>query len=283
MSAALVLPHGGRAAIGAAIVSLDSPGGRRCQTFVWRARHLRGTILFSHGALSAPHKYRALIDPWVTAGFDVWAPLHVDSTDYPDTVKFPGLASWRARLEDMRAVAEHVGARHYIAAGHSYGALVALTLGGAQAATPVGWAGPLADPNVRASVAFSPPGPAMGLIDAAGYAALRVPALIQTGTADVPPGALSTEAWRTHLAAYEAAPANGNRYALVLDKTDHYFGGLICRPELPGPKQVAQFDIAVARSLAFLRGFGLDDAKARRVLGSQALSGAVTLPGFYRR
>ncbi|SFN84426.1 hypothetical protein [Sphingomonas sp. OK281] len=250
-------------------LDLATSSGRVSRVTHWRARDQRGTILFSHGALSSPAKYDALILPWVDAGFDVWAPLHVDSTDHPDTKAFPALKSWGARIEDMRALSAHVGGVH-ISAGHSYGALTALTMGGAQAVVPMGVSGSLRDPRTRAVVAFSPPGLAPGLIDAAGYAALAVPALIQTGTSDVPPGApgaaIAADAWKNHLLAYDSATAGGDRFALVLDGADHYFGGLICRPELPGPHQAAQMRQAVAVSLDFLRGFGLSLASSRKIL-----------------
>ena len=273
---------------GAETIDVPTADGRACAVTVWRAPHRRGTILFSHGALSAPGKYTALILPWVAAGFDVWAPLHVDSTDHPDTKNYAGLASWPARIEDMRALAAHVGKGRYVAAGHSYGALVALTLGGAAPARPAGVSGPLADPRVAAAVAFSPPGPGIGLIDAAGYAALAVPAFIETGTTDLPPaapGAPSSEpdAWRTHLAAYDATAPGDDRYALVLDGADHYFGNLICRPERAVAPQRAQLDLAVARSRAFLRGYGLGDGRARRTLAAMASVGPATAPGLFRR
>jgi hypothetical protein len=148
---------------------------------------------------------------------------------------------------------------------------------------PDGIDGSLRDRRVRASIAFSPPGPGLGLIDRPGYATLGTPALVQTGTLDVPPGATAADAWRGHLAAYEAPAANGARYGLVLEGVDHYFGGLICRPELPGPKQRAQFDVAVAWSLAFLRAHGLGSAQARRLLQSAARRDPVIGPGLYRR
>jgi pimeloyl-ACP methyl ester carboxylesterase len=269
---------------GAEQITIRIADGRSSTVTRWRATVSRGTILFSHGALSAPAKYTALIAPWVAAGFDVWAPLHVDSTDHPDTKQYPGLASWPARIEDMRALAEHVGAVRYVAAGHSYGALVALTLGGASPTPPPGVSGPLRDPRAGAVVAFSPPGPGMGLIDAAGYATLAVPGFIETGTADIPAGTPPSPAgWRGHLAAYESARTGGDRYALVLDGADHYLGGLICRPELPGPKQQALLDLAVVRSLAFLRGYGLNDGRARQALAIVASAAPATAPGLFRR
>lgn len=251
-------------------LSLQVASGRISQVSVWRAARPRGTILFSHGALSSPAKYQALLAPWAAAGFDVWAPLHVDSTDHPDTADFPGLASWPARLEDMAALAAHVGAPHPVAAGHSYGGLVALTMGGAAAERPSGYLGPMRDPRVRAVVAFSPPGPIPGLVSTRGYAALAVPALIQTGTADVPPAGMSGEAgWRAHLAAFDAAEPGGDRFALVLDAVDHYFGGLICQSEVPGPRQSMQLVRAVEVSTLFLQGYGERLPAPKRALISQ--------------
>ena len=92
---------------------LHALDGRAIAISEWLPRQRpRGIILFSHGALSSPRLYEAIIAPWVSAGFRVLAPLHVDSAEHPDTAKFPGLASWKARIEDMRALSAHVGNRH---------------------------------------------------------------------------------------------------------------------------------------------------------------------------
>lgn len=226
---------------GTPVIDVPLSSGRICRA--WRydpTGRLKGTIIFGHGAASAPWKYVELFAHWTRAGFRVIAPLHVDSTDHPDHDRFAGMASWAARIEDLRALSVMLGEERYVAAGHSYGALAALALGGATPMLPEGVAGPLADPRAALVLAYSPPGAMAPLIDAKGYATLAVPALIQTGTADIPPGG----AWENHLLAYESAPAGGNRYALVLDGVDHYFGGAICRPELPGPKQTAQLSSA---------------------------------------
>lgn len=253
---------------------LQGPGGRSIEITRWRPRgHERGLVLFSHGALSSPHLYDALIGRWVADGWQVLAPLHVDSERHPRTKDYPGLASWKARIEDMRALSAHVGKRPWVAAGHSYGGLVALTMGGAAAVPPRGIEGPLPDPNARAVVAFSPPAPVAVLCTAEGYAKLSVPALIQTGTADNPPAAPGVApvpgSWKGHLAAFDAAPAGGHRYGLVLDGVDHYFGGLICRYEVPGPKQAARLEDAKRISAEFLRAYGARDGAARRLLDRQ--------------
>lgn len=250
----------------AEILDIPTPSGRICRT--WRyapPRRPRGTILFLHGAASAPWKYELLLHRWVDAGYEVLAPLHVDSTDHPGRASFPGLTGWAARIEDMRAVAATIRARRYCAAGHSYGALAALALGGARPLLPAGVDGPIADPRVAAVLAFSPPGAMAPLIDRTGYAGLAVPALIQTGTADIPPGETG---WDGHLLSWEAPTAHGNRYALVLEGVDHYFGGAICRPELPGPRQERELALAAEHTRLMLDAWLRGSARARRMLDS---------------
>lgn len=242
--------------------------GRRMMIWSWhpQRRRARATILFSHGAASAPWKYERLIHHWLAAGYAVHAPLHVDSTDHPEHDHYPPAASWPARIADMRALAERHGGREYVAAGHSYGGLMALALGGAAPTVPPGVATPLRDPRVQAVIAFSPPAPIPGFVEATAYAPLAVPALIQTGTADLPPGSSD---WRGHLAAWEAPVAGGDRYALVIDGVDHYFKGAICRPELPGPPQLAELEQAATLSITMIEGFARNRRSARRALDAR--------------
>jgi pimeloyl-ACP methyl ester carboxylesterase len=252
-------------------ISIKTATGRMVEVHRWAAKGgvQRGRILFSHGALSAPWKYLSLVEAWANAGYEVLAPLHVDSTDHPERAAFPGLASWPARIEDVRAVADHIGGP-YIAAGHSYGGLIALCLGGASPAVPDTVKKPLRDPRALAVVAFSPPGGGTGLVNAGDYAGLAVPALIQTGDRDVPPGGNAD--WRSHLLPYDEAAPGGNRYALVLAGVDHYFGGCICRPELPGPKQEEALATATSVSILFMRAYGGKDAGALQVLQNRLTS-----------
>lgn len=253
-------------AMAASLETLTTDDGRQVQVSVWKASDKpKGLILFSHGALSAPGKYENLLEPWRAAGFDIAAPLHVDSTDHPDRAKYGMADSWKARLLDMRALARtFAGGRPYIAAGHSYGALVALTLGGVAGERPTGFEGPMADAVVKAVIAFSPPGVTPGLVSAEGFKTLAKPALIQTGTLDVPPGAPD---WRVHLAAFENAPA-GDKYGLVLNGVDHYFGHLICRPERDVPAQAEGLKRGIQVSTAFLAAYGSGDRKAASALAA---------------
>lgn len=247
---------------------LTGQDGREISVSEWKPRgRPRALLLFSHGAASSPRFYEALFAPWLAAGFHILAPLHVDSTEHPRIKDFPGLASWKARIEDMRALSAHVGRRPWIAAGHSYGGLVALTMGGAAAIPPEGISGPLSDGNARAVVAFSPPAPIPVLCTAEGYGKIAVPALIQTGTKDIAPGSTAdSEGWRGHLVPYDAAAPGGGRYGLILEGVDHYFGGAICRYDLPGPKQTERLADAASVSALFVEAYGrAEPAAARRL------------------
>ena len=242
-------------------------------TVVRPAGPVRARVAFSHGAFSSPDKYRPLLEGWAARGLLVAAPLHVDSTDHPDRAAYDQVGVWTSRLEDQRAALDWLagdGEEGLAAAGHSFGALLALAAGGAVVAAPVS----PRDLRAKAVVALSPPPATPGLISAEGFAGLEAPALIQTGDADVLPGFVDD--WRMRLLAWEAAWP-GDKHSLVLEGVDHYFGGLICRPELLGPRQEAGFAEAVAASadLVLAHAAGDDEAAAR--LSQRVADGILTL------
>lgn len=247
------------------VYEIEAAGGRKVRITEWRPAHSVGTILFSHGAGSSPRFYDALLGPMIAAGWHVLAPLHVDSREHPDTAKFPGLASWKARLEDFAALTAHIGHRPYVAVGHSYGGLTALVLGGAQSVAPQGWAGPQSDGKAKAVIAFSPPAAIPVLITREGYGKVSVPALVQTGTLDLVPGMTATDAdgWKVHLDAYEAVAPGGHRYGLVLSEVSHYFGGLICDFSQKGPPAVQGIKDANRIAGLFLNAYGRGDKRAQ--------------------
>lgn len=255
---------------------------RQVEVTRWQAiRPRKGTIAFSPGFGSSPRYYPDFVQAWTGSGYDVLAPLHVDSREYPNPGAFAGSAGWATRIEDMRAVASLIEGP-YVAAGHSFGALTALTLGGAGAIVPAGIKGPLADERVLAVVAFSPPPPIPALIPEGGYAKLARPALIQTGTRDLLPATIADpESWRRHLAAFAQSPTSNDHYGLILTGVDHYFGGLICDPSKSGPDQKQALRLAVEASLAFLdRYAGLGVPKVTSALPAFPIDPAAR---YYRR
>jgi pimeloyl-ACP methyl ester carboxylesterase len=210
---------------------------------VWDAAGpAKSLVAYSHGANSRPDKYDRLFERLAAAGHSVVAPLHVDSPDHPAAGTFARPAQIAMRLEDMRGIfAAHGGDAPKIAAGHSYGAMIAQMIGGAGGTAP--------EADVKAVMAWSPPGAYAPMQISAGmWKTLARPQLVITGTADLLPGMAPT--WDVHRLSFDTAPVPGALF--VGEGVDHYFGNIICRPERAVPPQTQQFDDAVAVSLAFL-------------------------------
>jgi predicted dienelactone hydrolase len=266
-SCATWTPQGG--APGPARLTLHAPDGRAISVSEWRPQGPQaGFLVFSHGAGLAPDQYLRVIEPLVAAGWHVFAPLHTDSEQHPDRADYAGFETWRTRIEDMRALSGHIGDRPFVAAGHSYGGLTALVMGGAGALVPDGITGSLADSKVSCVLALSPPGPIPGFVTLADYALLSVPALIQTGTLDIPAG-MQGMRWEDHLAAYDAAIPDGDRYALVLEGVDHYFGGAIGRLGPTDALNGRQLALTVEIARQFLAAHALGQPAARRALAAR--------------
>ncbi len=226
---------------------------------LWRpgepSRNARA-ILFSHGANATAQRYDALTGGWASEGHVVAAVSHREPAQgggAPDEAAVR--AGWARRLADMRAAASLLArvapGVPLVAAGHSYGALVAQVLGGARTQWP-GDGGPLPLPGVSRILAFSPPGPLPGFIAAEGWAAIAVPMFVATGTADIVPPVAPT--WQAHLASFEAATVSP-RWLWVGEGVDHYFGNRIGRPERARDEEQARlFEAALLASIAFAEG-----------------------------
>lgn len=243
-------------------LSLPAPDGRSILVrvaFVSGGTDALPLLLFSHGANSNAAKYDRATLAWAARGFVVAAPLHVDSPDHAGGGKVDPARGLALRLVDMAQIVDRVDAieaatgrridrSRIIAAGHSYGALVAQVLGGARMANaPAGDAA--RDRRIVGIVALSPPGPIASYIEAAGWSRIAVPMFVQTGTNDVLPGIAPT--WQAHTASFDAATTSP-RILFVGRGVDHYFGNIIGRPERVAPDQSAAFDCAIAASSAFI-------------------------------
>jgi pimeloyl-ACP methyl ester carboxylesterase len=220
--------------------SLTLADGRVVPLRLWEpAGRPQALVAFSHGANSRPDKYDRLCERLAAAGYRVIAPTHADSPDHPGGGTIPREAGIPMRLADMRAILAQAGSLPAIAAGHSYGALIAQMLGGA---------GPTPPERVAAVIAWSPPGPFPPAITAQTWASLARPQLVVTGTADTLP--IMAPTWDVHRVSFDAAP--GPAALFVGEGVDHYFGNIICRPERENAPQTAEFDHAVGTTLAFL-------------------------------
>jgi dienelactone hydrolase len=239
-----------------------------------------GFIAFSHGANSSGILYDRLLTGLADAGFVVAAPTHVDSESNPDRARFDQAAIFQTRLDDLKAVFDDAArlvsltgvssarfnAKSVGIAGHSYGAWQALMLAGAGCEAFGIAGGQLKDARLAFCLAISPPGSVPGMIGSQDYDGIVLPMMLTTGRRDILPGFV--ERWEDRLLAYHVSKAPAA--ALVYDDVDHYFGGLICRTNAPGPPQVRSLSATVETLALFARAYGVSDRRALARLTRQA-------------
>lgn len=234
-------------------VALQVTAQRSTQMVTWVPAKVRGIVLFSTGHGSWPEKYDAIASAWKASGFAVIAPVHVDSMHYPDRDKFPREASFGERIADLKAASAFAArtwpGKPVVAAGHSFGTLTALCLGGALSRI-----GNFRDPTIKAVMGFSSPGRIPGLIGTDAYLGDTLPVMIVTGDQDTVPGLVTD--WHDHLMPVQASPA-GDKFAVS------YHGG---SHELAGHPDDPAFASALLASTNFLKAYGLGDKTAKVAL-----------------
>jgi hypothetical protein len=122
-----------------------------------------------------------------------------------------------------------------------------------------------ADPRYRAALVMSGVGQ-MPQMAPDGFSAIALPLLASGGTLDegnVGTGQIYPWEWR--MAPYELAPP-GDKYSLVLERGDHYLGGLICREDRGGDDDAEGVAIVRALQVTFLDAYLRGDARALRHL-----------------
>ena len=191
-------------------------------------------IIFSHGANATYDRYDVLLEAWARAGYIVAAPLHVDSEAHPKRGEYGREHHLPTRIDDFSASLDQLRSQsieqiegisisdNYIAAGHSFGALIAQIFGGAMVA---GQSIDLTQ-SPSAVVAISPPGPVPGLVASTAWTSMNNPMLVVTGTDDIVP--FVAPEWEDHLTSFEVAPL-ALAAALIFDGVDHYFNGAFGR------------------------------------------------------
>lgn len=289
-------------------VQIAVPGGsRELPLHIVYPERGRGLpiVLFSHGAYSSGDAYDALLRSWAARGYVVLSPTHRDSTRLgtkrgsPE----PRFFTWRlddlallledlpATLREVPGLAGRVDTTRIAATGHSFGGLVAQTLGGATYFdAAAGQSVSRADPRITAVLIFSGAGTMAPLLRAEDFQSLTVPVLVTVGTQDLAqaPG-LTGYQWRRQ--PFDLVPA-GRSFLLTLDGADHYLGGMVGRDDLPraerGPQYVDAFNAASGLFLdAWLKG----SSRAQRALEAQAVTasdaksvnGASALSSLQRR
>jgi dienelactone hydrolase len=247
--------------IASADTVLTAPDGREVPVRVtWPRGDKRRLplLILSHGANGTLNGL-TLLQRSLTRARVVIAPRHPDSEENPQLASVDRTKVFGQRVADMKLILDQLPAlerlcgvrvdrRRIAAGGHSFGALIAQALGGAQVGAPVqDWR----DPRVMRVVAFSPPGRIPNYANAAGWAAMAVPQFVQTGTADVVPMIAPT--WEAHLESFGAANVAGS-VLWVGEGVDHYFGNRIQRLARVAPDQGAAFRLATDLADSFIAG-----------------------------
>lgn len=240
-------------------------------------------IVLSHGTFSNRNRYDRIAAFWAGQGYVVMLPQHVDADHGVKPSGYDVMQDViRSRVGDMSLVldeldvivdavpdlADRIDRGEYVAAGHSIGTQVAMLATGARFRTRFdGEVMEAPEDRYRALILVSDPGK-MRLMPPEAWAASPVPTFMATGTDDF--GLMGSRGASTE-AQTEILPARRTpdveRYELLLDGGDHYFGGLIqkdvdAQPDRDG---LAIFNAA---STAFLDAVTKDDRSARAWLAT---------------
>lgn len=253
-------------------------------------------LLFSHGNWSDKNSYDRLIEHWVSHGYVVIATNHLDCcgavSGIFNSLRYGQFGLIEARVADLRRLLASIpeledrlapfrgkaDMQRIAATGHSFGAFTAQQLGGAGTFDPERESYVFfQEPQIKAVVALSPPGPMFDTITEKSWQKLSAPTLVTTGTWDIQPSFWPD--WRMHLMSFEGA-IPGDKYALVVEGADHFLGNLICRTEREAEPQEDALQMIQVASTAFLDSYLKASPAAADLLANDQLT--TTTSGFAR-
>jgi predicted dienelactone hydrolase len=240
-------------------------------------------VVYSTGMFCFPQMYDLVTRHWVSHGYIVLQPNHLDS---PNNVRPPTMEELEvvlpSRARDVSFVLdslEDIGERANIeariddqrlaVAGHSFGAGITMIKTGLYLKEEFkGPYGETYDERFQAAVVMSGMGHGMEQFADNAFDGIRRPLMATGGSRDigrVDPGGLTATEWR--MQPFLLAPP-GDKYSVITEGTDHYMGGLICsekKGDNPDPEAAA---IVRAMTTAFLDAYLKNDAAAQGFLKS---------------
>lgn len=244
-------------------------------------------LIFSHGNWSTKDKYQGIIKHWVSHGYIVLSPNHDDCCSMIQgifySVWYGQLGLIERRVESVKllmdnldlveaaipALEQKIDRDRIALAGHSFGAFTAQQFIGAGVFDPhVGRFKYYRDDRIKAVVAISPPGPMFDSITEKSWMEVDRPMLVTTGTWDV--NASFWPDWRLHKMSFDTAKPD-DKFAVVIQGADHYFGNLICRPERDALPQKNALKMLNTTAVAFLDAYVKDKRVAKEFLKSGEL------------
>jgi hypothetical protein len=243
-------------------------------------------IILSHGTFSSGKKYDPVATHWAARGYVVVLPDHIDAnygvvpTKNDDMYRVS-----RSRVADMSILLNRLDEieggipglegrmkqQQVIAAGHSFGTQVAMLVTGLRIKNPTNQAITQSDETgFSLLVMLSDPGK-MALMPEDTWMGSTVPTFLATGTEDyglMGDGNRVAEFQNEILSLGDAPDAD--QYLLLIDKGDHYFGGLIHKTVDTEPDHEG-LEIFNTTSTAFLDAYAKNDSDARIYLQSGTL------------
>jgi pimeloyl-ACP methyl ester carboxylesterase len=236
-------------------------------------------VVFSSGMFCYPQMYDRITAHWVSHGYVVVLPNHLDSPNL-GKIKPEYLARlMSSRIRDMSFVLDdldeietglelngRIDRDRVAVAGHSFGGMISMVKSGLTLkAGEYIYPGKPADARFQAAVVMSGVGQMKQMADNA-FDGLTGPLIASGGSLDV--GNVGTGEiypWEWRLSGYTLAPA-GDKYFVALENADHYLGGLICRDNRGGEADPEGVAINRSLSTAFLDAYIKDKADAKKFL-----------------
>jgi len=242
-------------------------------------------VVFSHGAFCYPQQYGNVTDFWVSHGYVVIFPNHLDSPNGPKMGPRALSKMLTARSQDMSFVLDSfdqleqqipelrgsIDRDRAAAAGHSFGGMIAMIKSGLKMQDQrSGELLGMADDRFQALVVMSGVGqmeptaaiPAIPMMTTDAFSGLTGPLIASGGSLDEGNvGSGVTYPWQWRMSAYTEAPAD-DKYYLALDNADHYLGGLICRSNKGGEADPLAVEVVRSAQTAFLDAYVKGDQRA---------------------
>ena len=244
-------------------------------------------IVFSHGTFSSSEKYNLVVEFWAEHGYVVILPNHLDANygivpnKTEDMIRIID-----TRISDMSFVVDNLdnierqnlglkgklNQDMIIAAGHSIGTQVVLVNTGQRIRNPMNnYVTESSEDRFMAAVMLSDPGK-MAMMPDNTWKGGTAPTFLSTGPEDY---GLMGDGRR--VAEYQNEiltlpnKSTGDKYLLLIEGGDHYFGGLIHR-EVDMVPDHDGLEIFNAASLAFMDAYTRDAASAWAFLKPNILS-----------
>ena len=246
-------------------------------------------IVFSHGTFSSSDKYNLVVEFWAERGYVVILPNHLDAnygiipSKTEDMIRII-----HTRISDMSFILDNLDAiegqnpglkgklnrNQIIAAGHSIGTQVVLVNTGQRIRNPTNnYVTESSEDRFMAAVMLSDPGK-MAMMPDDTWKGGSAPTFLSTGSEDyglMGDGRREAEYQNEILTLPDES--TGDKYLLLIERGDHYFGGLIHRDvdKAPDYDGLAIFNAA---SLAFMDAHTRDAEPAWAFLKPNILSSA---------